>query len=135
MIEKGISKDDFIAFGANVTDESQVSDSIKRAVEKFGPIDVLVVCHGIWPTEDVGIVNMNYERFQNTINVNLGGTFLYVKYFLKQLKKAVEIKYDLLPPSIVLIGSTAGKYGFVSSDINYILERLGMQTILVQNLP
>ena len=103
---------DFLPLKADVTNEDHVSSSIARAVDVFGPIDVLVVCHGIWPTADEGVKDMSYERFQNTINVNLGGTFLYVKHYLKQLEKVVAGHGENgLLPSIVLIGSTAGKFG------------------------
>ena len=102
---------------ADVCEEKGVEASISQAMEKFGYIDTLIVCHGIWPVEDVGVKDMSVERFQKTISVNLVGTFLYVKYFLKQLEERMKKSMNGSrsspppPPSIVLIGSTAGKYG------------------------
>jgi NAD(P)-dependent dehydrogenase (short-subunit alcohol dehydrogenase family) len=48
---------------------------------------------------------MPVEQFRKTIDVNLTGTFLFVKYFLRNL----DVKRN--PPSIIIIGSTAGRFG------------------------
>ncbi|KAJ3334507.1 hypothetical protein HDU91_002699, partial [Kappamyces sp. JEL0680] len=96
----------------DMTQEEQVKSSIDLAVVAHGPIDVLIVSHGIWPAQDVGVKDMDYDRWQHTMNVNLGGTFLVVKHYLQQLERACQqgAGHDMLP-SIVLIGSTAGKFG------------------------
>jgi NAD(P)-dependent dehydrogenase (short-subunit alcohol dehydrogenase family) len=49
---------------------------------------------------------MSVEQFQRTLDVNLTGTFLLVKHFL-QLQGLGQLR----PPSIVIVGSTAGKFG------------------------
>ncbi|KAJ3065083.1 hypothetical protein HDU98_011525 [Podochytrium sp. JEL0797] len=54
---------------------------------------------------------MTLARFRNTIQVNLDGTFLFSREYLKQLDVAVQKGVDLKNVSIVLIGSTAGKFG------------------------
>ncbi|KAJ3301929.1 hypothetical protein HDV03_005550 [Kappamyces sp. JEL0829] len=101
-----------LAIKADMTQEEQVKSSIDLAVVAHGPIDVLIVSHGIWPAQDVGVKDMDYDRWQHTMNVNLGGTFLVVKHYLQQLERACQqgAGHDMLP-SIVLIGSTAGKFG------------------------
>jgi NAD(P)-dependent dehydrogenase (short-subunit alcohol dehydrogenase family) len=48
---------------------------------------------------------MSIEQFRRTIDVNLVGTFLFVKYFLRKIHSSTE------PPAIVLVGSTAGRFG------------------------
>lgn len=86
---------------ADVVVESQVSNAIRSAVSKNGPIDVLIVCHGVWPTADIPVIDMPYARWKKTLNINLDGTFLFIKHYLQQLdtyKDRVDI------PSIVLIG-------------------------------
>jgi NAD(P)-dependent dehydrogenase (short-subunit alcohol dehydrogenase family) len=47
---------------------------------------------------------MSVEQFRRTIDVNLTGTFLFVKYFLRNITKQ-------RPPAIVIIGSTSGRFG------------------------
>ncbi|KAI8911819.1 hypothetical protein EDD86DRAFT_124764 [Gorgonomyces haynaldii] len=51
---------------------------------------------------------MTLDRWRNTLEVNLDGTFLYCKYYLQQLEK---YQSQIQLPSIVLVGSTAGKFG------------------------
>jgi NAD(P)-dependent dehydrogenase (short-subunit alcohol dehydrogenase family) len=93
-----------ILLQADVTNELQIEQLFSNANSKFGPVEILIVCHGIWPNEDVLIKDMDYSRWKNTISVNLDGTFLFTKHYMKSIK-------NLNSPSIVLIGSTAGKFG------------------------
>ena len=53
----------------------------------------------------MSIKDMSLDQFKNTIEVNLTGTFLFTKHFLRNLNP------DGSPPSIILIGSTAGRFG------------------------
>ncbi|KAJ3211704.1 hypothetical protein HDU67_004342 [Dinochytrium kinnereticum] len=96
---------------ASVESENDVSSLFNSAVEKFGPVSTLVVCHGIWPTEDVGVKDMSLERWKNTMSVNLDGTFLFCREYLRQLETAVKAGKELRNVGIVMVGSTAGKFG------------------------
>lgn len=48
---------------------------------------------------------MSVEQFRRTIDVNLTGTFLFVKYFLRNLNPKQR------PPAIIIVGSTSGRFG------------------------
>ena len=48
---------------------------------------------------------MPLEQFRRTIDVNLIGTFLFVKHFLRNINAARR------PPAVVMVGSTAGRFG------------------------
>jgi NAD(P)-dependent dehydrogenase (short-subunit alcohol dehydrogenase family) len=48
---------------------------------------------------------MSVEQFRRTIDVNLVGTFLFVKHFLRNINAAHR------PPTVVIVGSTAGRFG------------------------
>lgn len=50
---------------------------------------------------------MSLERWRNTIDTNLTSSFIVAKEYLRRLEGAV-VKDNA---AIVLIGSTAGKYG------------------------
>lgn len=102
---------------ADISNEHEVMLAIESSVNKFGPIDILIVLHGIWPLDDVPIHEMTLERWQKTINVNLDGTFLIIKHYLRQLQSNMK-HFKIEAPSIVLVGlyrtylrSTAGKFG------------------------
>ena len=48
---------------------------------------------------------MSVEQFRRTIDVNLTGTFLFVKHFLRNITSKQR------PPAIIIIGSTSGRFG------------------------
>ncbi|ORZ35394.1 NAD(P)-binding protein [Catenaria anguillulae PL171] len=103
---------------ASATDEDQVARAIQASMMPdldgqggFGHVPtVLVVCHGIWPEEDVSVADMDFKRWKKTLAVNLDGTFFFLKHWLRAIRSAN------LPPthpniSAVLVGSTAAKFG------------------------
>lgn len=95
---------------ADVRDETSVERLLAEAAEKNGgPASVLVVNHGIWPTEAKSIAEMDLAQWENTLAVDLTGPFLLCRAFLRALKSASGDEKDAA--SIVFIGSTAGRYG------------------------
>ncbi|KAJ1961686.1 hypothetical protein GGI12_003107 [Dipsacomyces acuminosporus] len=95
------------AVKANISDESEVKQAIKEAVSLLGPVQVLVVNHGIWPTAPVLLKDMELEQWNKTLGVNLTGSFLVIREFMKQLvENSVQDNV-----SVVMVGSTAGKFG------------------------
>ncbi|KDQ54711.1 hypothetical protein JAAARDRAFT_135217 [Jaapia argillacea MUCL 33604] len=75
----------------------------------FGPVQVAIVNHGYWPPVDAPISKMSLEQWNSTLQSNLTSSFLVLREYLKELEKASEeVK---LKAAVVLIGSTAGKYG------------------------
>lgn len=96
------------AVQADLSDETSV-ENMFTAIEHAGPVQVLIVNHAIWPAEDVPVADMTIQRWNYTISTNLTSSFLVSREYLKQLKSATpEVKEKA---AIVLVGSTAGKYG------------------------
>lgn len=95
---------------ANVTSESDISRLFDEAESKNGgPVQVLVVNHGIWPTQSVEVADMTLDQWRDTHAVNLDGSFLLCREFLRRLRGQPPAVLD--PVSICFIGSTAGKFG------------------------
>ncbi|KAK5201800.1 hypothetical protein LTR16_001401 [Cryomyces antarcticus] len=92
--------------GVDVLSEDSVTDFYASAASKFGRVHVLILNHGLFKAEDVSIAEMELAQFQNTIGINLTGSFLFAKHFLRQVSGDSPI-----PPRVVITGSTAGKYG------------------------
>ena len=74
-------------------------------------IQILVVNHGIWPTDDVPVARMTLEQWNNTISTNLTSSFLVVREYLRRLENPAVSDVQREKAAIILIGSTAGKYG------------------------
>ncbi len=93
------------AFVTDIADEEQVKQAVQQGAEHFGGLHVVFANAGIngvvAPIEEI-----SYEDWQRTINTNLGGTFLTVKYALPFLKENGG--------SIVITSSINGNTTFAS---------------------
>ena len=94
---------------ADLTDEAAVTQLFAAASRGFGPVQVIIVNHGYWPPEDVPIARMSLAQWSATISTDLTSSFLVVRAYLNGLERADAAARD--SAAIVLIGSTAGKYG------------------------
>lgn len=65
---------------------------------------------------------MSLEQWNNTFNANLTSTFLIVRAFLRQVEKLSEEEKEKV--SIILIGSTAGKYGEAGELRSHFIQLL-----------
>ncbi|MBN9387268.1 MAG: SDR family oxidoreductase [Chloroflexi bacterium] len=77
---------DAIAVVADIAKPEDMQAAVKQTVDKFGTIDVVFAnagINGVWaPLEELSV-----EDWSRTINTNLTGTFLTVKYAVPYLKK------------------------------------------------
>lgn len=88
-----------LALGADLRDEAEVDALFEQA----GPLDLCVANAGVWPSEDVPVAHLPLDRWRETIDGNLTATFLTCRGFARALHKR--------PGALVLIGSTAGRFG------------------------
>jgi 3-oxoacyl-[acyl-carrier protein] reductase len=87
-----------VALAVDVGDESSVAAGIDSAASAFGGIDTLVACAGILhaaPTHEMGLA-----LWDQTLRVNLTGTFLVLRYGIAHLLAAGG-------GAVVTIGSVA----------------------------
>jgi 3-oxoacyl-[acyl-carrier protein] reductase len=59
---------------------------------------------GVWPEEDVPVLELPLERWRATLDANLTATFLTARAFLSEVERNGH-------GSLVLVGSTAGIFG------------------------
>ncbi|KAJ2721758.1 ATP-dependent Lon protease pim1 [Coemansia sp. Benny D115] len=95
------------AVRARIDSEAEVEAAFARAVEALGPVQVLVVNHGIWPTADILLKDMSLEHWSRTLSVNLTGSFLAIRAYMQQLVRH-RVQDNV---AVVMVGSTAGKFG------------------------
>lgn len=87
------------AFAADVRD----FEAVKRAVDDAGPIDVLLLNHGVFVALELDKMELSEVKF--TMDVNLMGTLNLIKAALPAMKN----RNDPLPASIALVSSQAGQ--------------------------
>jgi NAD(P)-dependent dehydrogenase (short-subunit alcohol dehydrogenase family) len=92
---------------ADVRDEQQVEHLVQAAVERFGPIDVLVANAGINPPAGPG-AEIDNAVWRQVLDVNLGGVFLCCKH-------AARVMEPRRSGSIVALASVSGMVGWGGS--------------------
>ncbi|MFW9767254.1 MAG: SDR family NAD(P)-dependent oxidoreductase [Candidatus Thorarchaeota archaeon] len=88
------------------TSEEEVRNLFDDAYQTFGRVDVLVANAAISNPEGRAIQDMTLDQWNETLRVNLTGSFLCAKYFFSNLEK-----YPGDSASLILVGSTAGLFG------------------------
>jgi NAD(P)-dependent dehydrogenase (short-subunit alcohol dehydrogenase family) len=113
-----------ITIKADVRDEKQVENVFREGEESYGRVDVLVANAGI-ANPLAHVQEMSLKQWENTISVNLTGTFLCAKYFFQSLQKFPDEHGNL-----ILIGSTAGLIG-EAGFCDYSASKAGMHGLLM----
>lgn len=80
------SHGEVLAVKADVTNESEVENYVKKAVEQFGKIDVFFNNAGI-EGKVAPLVDQQVKDFDQVMSVNVRGVFLGLKYVLPHLIK------------------------------------------------
>ncbi|KAG6830362.1 hypothetical protein H0H87_008308 [Tephrocybe sp. NHM501043] len=94
---------------ADLTVEDAVAKLFESASSHFGPVQIIIVNHAIWPISSEPVVQMSLDQWRSTIDINLTASFLVCREFLKGLQSASESAKDYA--SILFIGSSSGKFG------------------------
>jgi 3-oxoacyl-[acyl-carrier protein] reductase len=94
----------------DVTEEDAVERAFARGRERFGRIDGVVASAGVWPAAARRLDEMSVEQLRHTIDVNLFGCLTTSRAFMRSLV-ATGPRRDGEGASLVLIGSTAGRFG------------------------
>lgn len=109
-------KVEVLCIKCDVMDFNSCQEMVKKAVDKFGKIDVLINNAGI--TKDNLLMRMKEEDFDKVINVNLKGTFNMTKNVISYMMKKRSGR-------IVNISSVVGVSGN-SGQANYAASKAGI---------
>lgn len=109
---------------ADVAEEQEVADMVKKAIDCFGHIDVLVNNAGI--AIDSTFEDKTVRNFKKIIDVNLIGTFLVSKYVSSYMKQNGK-------GAIVNVSSTNGIDSYYPYSMDYDASKAGIN-LLTKNL-
>lgn len=99
-----------VAFGQELSTAEDGRALVRRTVEHFGRIDILVANHGIWPSDDVPIAAMSDAQWRTTLAVNLDSVFGLIQAAAGEMQSQSR-PIGQAAGDIVLISSTAGQRG------------------------
>ena len=102
---------------ADVTDKTAIEELVKKAIEKFGAIDVLVNNAGI--TRDNLLMRMSEKEFDKVIEINLKGTYIVTKAVTKYMMKKRKGSIINLS-SVVGVAGNAGQCNYAASKAGII---------------
>ena len=116
-------KDDFegvdLALAADVADEEQVIEFMRRARSEYGRIDVLFNNAGISPDDDVSVLDTTLEAWQRVQDVNLRSVFLCCKHGIPHLLESGG-------GSVINTASFVAVMGAATSQISYTASKGGV---------
>lgn len=96
---------DAIAVQGNMANSDHVDGLFKKAVEKFGKVDIVVNNAGI--TSDGLLLRMSKEKWQQVIDLNLTGVFLCTQAAAKLMIKQKSGRIVNITSVVGLIGNKA----------------------------
>lgn len=111
-----------VAVQADVSKEDQVKDLIEKVVAGYGVIDILVNNAGI--VYDVPIFEKTVEQWEQTLRVNLIGSFLCAKYSVPYIREG---------GAIINISSSNGINTLSPESADYDASKFGLIS-LTKNL-
>lgn len=79
------------------------------ATSALGAVQILILNHAISSSVKEPLLKISLERWKNIIDVNLTSSFIVTKEYLNRLEAASSVIKDMA--SVIIIGSTAGKFG------------------------
>lgn len=100
------------AFAQELSTPEEGRTLVRRAVDQFGRLDILVANHGIWESEEVSIATMSDAQWRNTLAINLDSVFGLIQAAVAQVQCHRAGQNGNAPAGhIVLVSSTAGQRG------------------------
>jgi 3-oxoacyl-[acyl-carrier protein] reductase len=99
IAERGVRS---FAHGSDLTTREGAVSLFERALREFGGVDIVVANAGTWPVEEVGIDEMEADRWRSTLAQNLDAVFHTTASAARVLPNGGRL---------VLVSSTAGQRG------------------------
>jgi len=112
-----------LAVGVNVAESAEVDACVKKVIETFGKVDIMVNNAGI--TKDGLLMRMSDADWDAVLNVNLKGTFLFTRAVSRPMMKNKAADGTQLGGVIINIASVVGIMGN-AGQANYTASKGGV---------
>jgi 3-oxoacyl-[acyl-carrier protein] reductase len=118
-------RDRAICAGGDVREPAGAASVVDAAVARYGRADVLVASAGVWPEEPRPLHELSEARVRDVVATNLLGVMWSARAFLAALARSGP-RPDGRGASIVLVGSTAGRFGEAGHS-EYAVTKSGLR--------
>ena len=108
----------------DVTDKKSVDDMMKKTIDTFGRVDIMVTAAGIAKRTEAE--NMSIEDFRDVIRANVDGTLLCCQAAAKEMIKQKQ------GGNIVTVGSIRGLHGHPAGYAAYATSKGAVHTMTKQ---
>ncbi|OGO83526.1 MAG: 3-oxoacyl-ACP reductase [Clostridiales bacterium GWC2_40_7] len=112
-----------IALYGDITNAQDIDNILKKCVEKYESIDILINNAGVWPTTFVE--DMSDEEWERVVRINLTGPFMFSKRVVNHFIG------NKIKGKIVNIVSQAAFHGSTSGHAHYAAAKGGLVTFTV----
>ncbi|ODT71262.1 MAG: 3-oxoacyl-[acyl-carrier-protein] reductase [Pelagibacterium sp. SCN 63-23] len=115
-----------IAATADITEDAEMKDLVAKAVKRFGRLDIVIAnagINGVWAP----IETLTPDEWDQTISVNLRGTYMTLHHTIPELEKAGG-------GSVVVVSSINGTRTFTSPGASAYSATKAGQLAMVQQL-
>jgi NAD(P)-dependent dehydrogenase (short-subunit alcohol dehydrogenase family) len=120
------SGNEAIALVADISDEQKMRDAVEQLLGRFGRLDVVVAnagINGVWAPID----HLTLDEWEQTISINLTGTFLTIRHSVPHLKSSGG-------GSIIVVSSINGTRTFTTPGATAYTATKAGQVAMVQQL-
>jgi 3-oxoacyl-[acyl-carrier protein] reductase len=114
-----------LCLSADVTRPAEIDAALEQAATRFGRLDACIANAGSWPAEERPLHEIDEQRLRRTVEVNLLGAAFTARAFLSRLARTGP-RADGHGAALVLIGSTAGRFG-ERGHADYAMAKAGLR--------
>ena len=93
----------------DISKKEDVKNFVQKSIERFNQVDILVNNAGIGANSISSLMSIPIEQWDRIISVNLRGTFLMCKFFLKNMVKNPHTEDSPIRGKIINVASMRGK--------------------------
>nr|POE65611.1 dihydroanticapsin 7-dehydrogenase [Quercus suber] len=126
-----------LCIDGDIADESSLHAAFARAVAKHGPVECCVALAGldlsVLAANEGGICDMELSEWQRVMAVNVTGTFLTSRAWLRGIRAASAENVALRNVGLIIVGSEAGTFG-VRTHSAYAAGKSAVQVGLLRSL-
>ena len=106
---------------ADISSEKDVKNAVKQALKYYGNIDIIVQNAAVYPS--FPIEHMSVDQWKQVIDINLTGSFLFLKSVIEQMKKQ---RYG----KIIFMSATAGEKVGLPGFSSYTASKAGINGLM-----